>query len=42
MIAKDAEAAARIKHILQSSALNPNARLVDMALSKTGLHVTRS
>jgi len=42
MIAKDPQAAARIKHTLQSSPRNPNARLVDMTLSKTGLHVTRS
>ncbi|MCI8999304.1 MAG: bifunctional fucokinase/L-fucose-1-P-guanylyltransferase [Muribaculaceae bacterium] len=42
MIAKDPQAAARIKHVLQSTQLNPNARLVDMTLSKTGLHVTRS
>lgn len=42
MIAKDPQAAARIKHILQTSPAKPNARLVDMTLSKTGLHVTRS
>ncbi len=42
MIAKDPQAAARIKHTLQSSPRNPNARLVDMTLSKKGLHVTRS
>lgn len=42
MIAKDPQAAARVKQILQSSSLNPNARMVDMTLSRTGLHVTRS
>ncbi len=42
MIAKDPQAAARVKHILQTSQSKPNARLVDMTLSKTGLHVTRS
>lgn len=42
MIAKDPQAAARIKQILQTSNLNPNARMVDMTLSRAGLHVTRS
>ena len=42
MVAKDPEAAARIKQVLQSNPLNPNARLVDMTLSRSGLQVTRS
>lgn len=42
MIAKDPQAAARIRHTLQVSPPNPNARLVEMTLSKSGLHVTRS
>ncbi|MCH5325624.1 MAG: bifunctional fucokinase/L-fucose-1-P-guanylyltransferase [Duncaniella sp.] len=43
MIAKDPEAAARIKHILNTAqGLSPNARLVDMTLSHNGLTVTRS
>ena len=42
MIAKDPEAAARIKHILNENKQNANARFVDMTLSKTGLQVSRS
>lgn len=43
MIAKDPEAAARIRHILQTApGLPANGRLVDMTLSKKGLNVTRS
>lgn len=42
MIAKDSEAAARIKQTLLSHPLNSNARFVDMNLSKTGLQVSRS
>lgn len=42
MIAKDPQAAARVKQILQTSSLNPNARMVEMTLSRSGLHVTRS
>ncbi len=42
MVAKDPEAAARIKQIINSSQPNPNARFVDMTLSKTGLQVSRS
>ena len=42
MVAKDPEAAARIKQILQTNQANANARFVDMTLSKTGLQVSRS
>ena len=42
MVAKDPEAAARIRHILNDNSLNANARFVDMALSPTGLQVSRS
>ncbi len=42
MVAKDTEAAARIRRILNDNSLNANARFVDMALSTTGLQVSRS
>ena len=42
MVAKDTEAAARIRRVLTDNALNSNARFVDMALSHTGLQVSRS
>lgn len=42
MVAKDPEAAARIKQILQANQTNANARFVDMTLSRTGLQVSRS
>ena len=42
MVAKDPEAAARIKQILTAAQPNPNARFVDMTLSKKGLQVSRS
>ena len=42
MVAKDPEAAARIKTILNEHRRNPNARFVDMSLSKTGLQISRS
>ncbi|MBR1388951.1 MAG: bifunctional fucokinase/L-fucose-1-P-guanylyltransferase [Prevotella sp.] len=42
MIAKDPEAAARIKQILNDHRNNPNARFVDLSLSKKGLQVSRS
>ena len=42
MIAKDPEAAARIKVILNENRRNANARFVDMTLSKTGLQISRS
>lgn len=42
MVAKDPEAAARIRQILEANRPNGNARFVDMTLSKTGLQVSRS
>ena len=42
MVAKDPEAAARIKQIISQAQLNPNARFVDMTLSKSGLQISRS
>ena len=42
MVAKDPEAAARIKQRLSENRLSPNARFVDMSLSTTGLQVSRS
>lgn len=42
MVAKDPEAAARIRRILDENRQNKNARFVDMTLSKTGLQVSRS
>ena len=42
MIAKDPEAAARIKQILGQNGLNANARFVEMSLSTTGLQISRS
>ena len=42
MIAKDPEAAARIRQILGENRPNDNARFVEMALSETGLQVSRS
>jgi len=42
MMAKDAEAAMRIRNILQNNAPNSRARFVDMNLSSTGLAVSRS
>ena len=42
MVAKDPEAAARIKQIINQAQPNPNARFVDMTLSKIGLQVSRS
>ena len=42
MVAKDPEAAARIKQTLNALQPNPNARFVDMTLSKKGLQVSRS
>ena len=42
MVAKDPEAAARIKQIINQAQPNPNARFVDMTLSKKGLQVSRS
>lgn len=42
MVAKDPEAAARVKQIIQQSKQNSNARFVDMTLSKKGLQISRS
>lgn len=42
MIAKDPEAAARIKQILRREQPNANARFVKMSISDTGLQVSRS
>ena len=42
MVAKDPEAAARIKQIISQAQPNPNARFVDMTLSKSGLQISRS
>ena len=42
MVAKDPDAAARVKQILNDHRLNANARFVDMSLSASGLQVSRS
>ncbi len=42
MVAKDPEAAARIKHILTAEPLTASARFVEMKLSRKGLQVSRS
>lgn len=42
MVAKDPEAAARIKQILCANPQNKNARFVDMTLSESGLQISRS
>lgn len=42
MVAKDAEAAARIKALLNEQPLTPSSRFVDMTLSHQGLQVSRS
>jgi galactokinase/mevalonate kinase-like predicted kinase len=42
MVAKDPEAAAHIRHILTEHPLHPNARIVEMSLSKKGLQISRS
>ncbi|MBQ4387627.1 MAG: bifunctional fucokinase/L-fucose-1-P-guanylyltransferase [Prevotella sp.] len=42
MVAKDPEAAAHIKQIINAAQPNANARFVDMTLSRTGLQVSRS
>ena len=42
MVAKDPEAAARIKQIIGANRNNSNARFVEMTLSKRGLQVSRS
>lgn len=42
MMAKDPEAAARVKQVINANRMNTNARFVDMTLSKAGLQVSRS
>ncbi len=42
MVAKDAEAASRIRRLLADAPLAPNARFVDMTVSRTGLQISRS
>ena len=42
MIAKDPEAAMRIRQILNDNRRNSNARFVDMLISESGLQVSRS
>jgi galactokinase/mevalonate kinase-like predicted kinase len=42
MMAKDPEAAARVKQILTEHRQNKNARFVDLSLSTTGLQISRS
>ncbi len=42
MVAKDPEAANRIRQLLNERPLSPNARFVDMSVSRTGLQVSRS
>ncbi|MDO4210524.1 MAG: bifunctional fucokinase/fucose-1-phosphate guanylyltransferase [Bacteroidales bacterium] len=42
MVAKDPDAAARIRRILQENPLTDSSRFVDMRLSKKGLEVSRS
>lgn len=42
MIAKDPEAARRIRQLLQENPLTPNSRFVEMSVSRTGLQVSRS
>lgn len=42
IVAKDSEAAARIKRTLLDQPLNANARFVDMSLSDKGLQISRS
>jgi galactokinase/mevalonate kinase-like predicted kinase len=42
IIAKDPEAAGHIRRILSTTSRNPNARFVEMSLSRTGLQISRS
>jgi hypothetical protein len=42
MIAKDQEAARRIRKLLSENPVTPNARFVDMRISTSGLQVSRS
>ena len=41
LVAKDAEAAARVKQLLHEQRLNDSARFVDMSLSRQGLQLSR-
>ena len=42
MVAKDPEAAIRVRQLLNENKLNKNARFVDMTLSDKGLQISRS
>ncbi len=42
MVAKDPEAAQRIRQILEAERPNPRARFVEMSISSTGLQISRS
>jgi galactokinase/mevalonate kinase-like predicted kinase len=42
IIAKDPEAAGHIQRILSTTSRHPNARFVEMSLSRTGLQISRS
>ena len=42
MVAKDPEAAARIRQTLTANPVNPRARFVDLSISKSGLQISRS
>lgn len=42
MVAKDPEAASRIRAILNANPVNPSARFVEMTLSDTGIQISRS
>lgn len=42
MVAKDPDAAARIRHILEADRINDRARFVDMTVSQSGLQISRS
>jgi hypothetical protein len=42
MVAKDPEAAARIRSLINAAQPNPRARFVEMTLSQQGLQVSRS
>lgn len=42
MVAKDAEAASRIRRVLNENPINDRARFVEMSISNEGLQVSRS
>lgn len=42
MVAKDPEAAARIRQLLKEKPLTKNSRFVEMSVSHTGLQISRS